>query len=123
MAFDLSLERAIEIGSRSFFKLTDLTVKISCFVPSIFMIAEFLYFVFNRNHLLAFEIFTDICNEGYNITEITYGIFKFLKRIRLFHFEKLKILKFLCELQIGLFEHKSKLNLVLTIIKKIFPIN
>jgi hypothetical protein len=46
-----------EIGSRSFFKLTDLTVKISCFVPSIFMIADFLYFTFNRNHLWAFEIF------------------------------------------------------------------
>uniref|UniRef100_A0A7S0N7L5 AAA+ ATPase domain-containing protein n=2 Tax=Cryptomonas curvata TaxID=233186 RepID=A0A7S0N7L5_9CRYP len=109
-----------EISSRSFFKLTDLTVKICCFVPSIFMIAEFLYVIFNRNHLLAFEIFTDICNEGYNIAEIIYGIFKYLKRIRLFHFKKLKILKFLCELQIGLFEQKCKLNFVLTIIKKFF---
>jgi DNA polymerase III delta prime subunit len=109
-----------EIVSRSFLKLTDLTVKISSFVPSVFMIAEFLYFIFNQNHLLAFEIFTDICNEGYNIIEITYEIYKFLKKIRLFYFKKFKILKLLCEIQIGLFEEKSKINIVLTIIKKMF---
>nr|UXY87959.1 DNA replication factor C complex subunit Rfc2 [Cryptomonas curvata] len=108
-----------EIISRSFLKITDATVKISCFVPIVFMIADFLYFILNKNHLWAFEIFIDILNEGYSLVEIINGIFKFLKKFKIFAFKKIKFLKILCEFQIVLFEKKSEISYAILFFKKL----
>ena len=105
--------------SRSFIKITDAAVRISCLVPNIFMIADFLFFTFNKNYIVAFEIFIDILNDGYNLFETINGIFKFLKKFKIFAIIKLKILKILCEFQIKLFENDLEINYGLFFFKKL----
>jgi len=109
-----------EIISKSFLTLAELSVKMSCFVPNIFMIADFLYFTFNKNYILASEIFFDILNGGYSVVETINGIFKFLKKIKLFEVKKIKITKKICEFQIRLFENRQDLNFVLNFLKILF---
>ena len=108
-----------EIISKSLLILTELTVKISCFVPNMFLIADFLYFYFNKNYTLAFEIFFEILNEGYCIIEIINGIFKFLKKTKLFEYKKVKIIKKICEIQIEYFQNEVEMNFFLKFLKKI----
>ena len=112
-----------EVISKSFFKITNKTIKTSSFVPRIFvMITEFLAFTLNTNYLGAFELFIDICNEGHEATEVVYEVFKFLKKVRLFNFEKIKVLKNLCKFQVLYFQRQLKINNTMAILKRLIQI-
>jgi DNA polymerase III gamma/tau subunit len=111
-----------ELIGKCFLKITDETLKLSCFTPDTFMIGEFLYYIFNKNSICAFEIFIDICNEGNEFIEIIDRIFRFLKKVQLIGSRKFKILKILCEFQIGFFCNQSRINNMFSILKQLICI-
>nr|UXY87461.1 DNA replication factor C complex subunit Rfc2 [Cryptomonas sp.] len=104
---------------KSFLVITNKTVNISCFFPEVFMLGEFLQNSFNQNYISAYEIFVDICNYGLDPIEIFQGIFRILKKMQSSSSKKIKILKMLCEFQIGFFQNKFKIDFIISVLKKI----
>ena len=103
--------------NRSFHKINNQTVKISCFFPDIFNLVDFLFYVIHKNTISALEIFMDIYNNGFGFIEIIHGILKIIKKFQIDKYQKIQILRKICDFQIEFFVFKSDINSVISLIK------